>query len=78
MFLREDEHSRACKIDLAQHTLICTSKMNNPLESKVFNPWNTTNKDIPQEMIEKILRAHGWRGKLTNPQIFAQACVHKS
>jgi ribonuclease-3 len=47
-------------------------------ESKIFNPWNTANKDITQDAIERILRAHGWRGKLTNPDIFKQACVHKS
>jgi ribonuclease III len=47
-------------------------------ESKIFNPWNTANKDITQDAIERILRAHGWRGKLTNPAIFKQACVHKS
>jgi ribonuclease-3 len=46
--------------------------------SKTFNPWNTTNKDITQDVIERILRAYGWRGKLHNPSIFQQACVHKS
>ena len=45
---------------------------------KVFNPWNSTNKDITQDTIERILRAHGWRGKLSKPSIFQQACVHKS
>jgi ribonuclease-3 len=48
------------------------------LESKIFNPWNSTNKDITQDAIERILRAHGWRGKLSRPEIFKQACVHKS
>jgi ribonuclease-3 len=47
-------------------------------DSKIFNPWNSINKDITQDAIERILRAHGWRGKLKNPQIFQQACVHKS
>jgi dsRNA-specific ribonuclease len=47
-------------------------------EVKVFNPWNTTNKDITQDTIERILRAYGWRGQLTKPEIFKQACVHKS
>ena len=47
-------------------------------DSKTFNPWNQTNKDITQDATERILRAHGWRGKLTNPAIFQQACVHKS
>jgi ribonuclease-3 len=47
-------------------------------DSKIFNPWNPTNKVIAQDTIERILRAHGWRGTLTNPAIFQQACVHKS
>lgn len=47
-------------------------------EVKVFNPWNITNKDITQDTIERILRAYGWRGELKNPEIFKQACVHKS
>jgi ribonuclease-3 len=50
----------------------------NPPDSKIFNPWNPTNKVITQDTIERILRAHGWRGTLTNPAIFQQACVHKS
>jgi len=48
------------------------------LESKVFNPWNILNKDIPQDAIERILRYYGWRGKLTQPGLFEQACTHKS
>jgi len=47
-------------------------------EVKVFNPWNNTNKDITQDTIERILRAYGWRGSLKKPEIFKQACVHKS
>ena len=45
---------------------------------KVFNPWNPLNKEITQDAIERILRAYGWRGKLSTPEIFKQACVHKS
>ena len=47
-------------------------------DSKVFNPWNPLNKEIPQQVIERILRAYGWRGKMLNGDIFKQACVHKS
>jgi ribonuclease-3 len=47
-------------------------------DSKIFNPLNMSNKDITQDAIERILRANGWRGKLTQPAIFQQACVHKS
>jgi dsRNA-specific ribonuclease len=45
---------------------------------KLFNPWNSTNKEITQDAIERILRAYGWRGKLVSPALFKQACVHKS
>ena len=48
------------------------------VDSKIFNPWNSTNKNISHDVIERILRAYGWRGKLTKPEIFQQACVHKS
>lgn len=48
------------------------------LESKIFNPWNSLNKNITQDTIERILRAYGWRGKLEKPEIFEQACIHKS
>ena len=47
-------------------------------ESKLFNPWNSINKDIPQDAIERILRYYGWRGTLTNYKLFQQACTHKS
>jgi len=47
-------------------------------QTKLFNPWNPTNKDMPQETMEKILRAYGWRGKLHTPSLFSQVCVHKS
>lgn len=47
-------------------------------DSKIFNPWNTINKDITQDTIVSILRAYGWKGKLHYPEIFKQACVHKS
>jgi ribonuclease-3 len=49
-----------------------------PADAKIFNPWNFENKDITQDAVERILRAHGWKGQLTNPSIFKQACVHKS
>jgi ribonuclease-3 len=47
-------------------------------ESKIFNPWNTINKEITQDTIERILRAYGWKGKQLNPDLFKQACIHKS
>jgi ribonuclease-3 len=48
------------------------------IEVKQFNPWNTLNKDISQDAMLHILRSYGWRGKLTNPELFQKACVHKS
>ncbi len=45
---------------------------------KVFNPWNPSNKVIPSEEVEKILRKYGWKGKVVNVKPFQQACVHKS
>lgn len=47
-------------------------------ESKIFNPWNTINKEITQDTIDRILRAYGWKGKQLNPDLFKQACIHKS
>jgi ribonuclease-3 len=45
---------------------------------KIFNPWNPSNKVIPSEEVEKILRKYGWKGKVANVKPFQQACVHKS
>jgi ribonuclease-3 len=45
---------------------------------KIFNPWNPSNKVIPSEEVEKILRKYGWKGKVVNVKPFQQACVHKS
>ncbi len=47
-------------------------------EVRIFNPWNPVNKVIPHDAIERILRAHGWRGTLHNPELFQKACVHMS
>jgi ribonuclease-3 len=47
-------------------------------DSKIFNPWNTSNKDITHDTINRILRAYGWKGNLTKPELFQQACVHRS
>jgi ribonuclease-3 len=45
---------------------------------RTFNPWNPVNKVITQDTIERILRAHGWRGTLHKPELFQKACVHMS
>lgn len=45
-------------------------------ESRVFNPWNASNKIIPTEVISDILKKYGY--KMTDPTLFRQACIHKS
>jgi ribonuclease-3 len=50
----------------------------NPTEPKLFNPWNPTNKTISHANINKILRSYGWTNPLTKPELFQQACVHRS
>jgi ribonuclease-3 len=45
---------------------------------KLFNPWNPSNKIIPKEEVERILKKYGWKGSITNVKPFQQACVHKS
>jgi len=45
---------------------------------KLFNPWNPSNKIIPKEEVERILKKYGWKGTITNVKPFQQACVHKS
>jgi ribonuclease III len=52
--------------------------MQHQQDSKIFNPWNANNKDITQDAVVRILRAYGWKGKLTNFEIFQKACIHKS
>ena len=45
---------------------------------KLFNPWNPSNKVIPTEEVERILKKYGWKGSVSNVKPFQQACVHKS
>jgi ribonuclease-3 len=47
-------------------------------ETKIFHPWNPINKVISHETIDSILRAHGWKGALVKPELFQQACIHRS
>jgi ribonuclease-3 len=42
-------------------------------EQKIYNPWNPNNRDIPVEVVERII---GYRP--TRLDLFRQACVHKS
>lgn len=53
----------------------------NPPETngaKVFNPWNPRNKIIDDDTIHKILKRYGVHQKAPRPELFRQACVHKS
>jgi dsRNA-specific ribonuclease len=47
-------------------------------EQKVFNPWNPMNKVIPDSDICAILSKYGVKETPPKPDLFRQACVHKS
>ena len=47
-------------------------------ESKVFNPWNPRNKIIDDATLHAILAKYGITERLPHPELFRQACVHKS
>jgi ribonuclease-3 len=48
------------------------------MEAKVFNPWNPRNKIIDDATIVSILKKYGIPQAPPNPNLFRQACVHKS
>ena len=45
---------------------------------KVFNPWNPRNKIIPDDVIIAVLSKYGVKEVPPCPELFRQACVHKS
>jgi ribonuclease-3 len=45
---------------------------------KVFNPWNPRNKVIDDDTIVSILKKYGVHQAPPKPNLFRQACVHKS
>jgi ribonuclease III len=45
---------------------------------KQFVPWNPKNRELTPSDAIPILKKYGWKGRLRNFKIFAQACVHKS
>lgn len=47
-------------------------------QQKIFNPWNTNNKEIQLADVHRILRRYGWRGRVRSLALFQQCCVHKS
>jgi ribonuclease-3 len=50
----------------------------NESSAKIFNPWNARNKIIDDDTISKILKKYGVSEKPPKPELFRQACVHKS
>lgn len=47
-------------------------------EQKIYNPWNLTNRVIPDGEILRILRSYGVKERPNNWDLFRQACVHRS
>lgn len=52
--------------------------MSNDSTVKVFNPWNPRNKIIDDDTIISILKKYGVHHTPPKPNLFRQACVHKS
>jgi ribonuclease III len=46
--------------------------------TKIFNPWNPVNKIIPDAEIRRILKRYGVHQPIKRPELFREACVHKS
>ena len=44
----------------------------------IFDPYNTNNRDIPQRVIEDILKTYGVPDKVHNVNLYRRAFVHKS
>lgn len=47
-------------------------------DQKIYNPWNLTNRVIPDGEILRILRQFGVKDRPNNWDLFRQACVHRS
>lgn len=57
------------------------SKMNTVVQSgntKIFNPWNSKNRELTPSDAIPILKRYGWKGRFKNFNLFSQACCHKS
>lgn len=46
--------------------------------TKIFNPWNPKNRELTPSDAIPILKRYGWKGRIRNFSLFAQACCHKS
>jgi len=47
-------------------------------EVKLYNPWNPTNRDIPDSEIKRILSTYGIKDEPRSYPLFRQAFVHRS
>jgi ribonuclease-3 len=57
------------------------SKINTVTQSdntKIFNPWNSKNRELTPSDAIAILTKYGWKGRFKNFSLFSQACCHKS
>lgn len=45
---------------------------------KVFNPWNSKNRELTPSDAIPILKRYGWKGRFNNFGLIAQAFCHKS
>jgi ribonuclease III len=48
------------------------------MEAKIFNPWNSKNRELTPSDAIPILKRYGWKGRIQKFNLFSQACCHKS
>jgi ribonuclease-3 len=48
------------------------------MDSKLFNPWNSKNRDLNPSDAIPILKRYKWKGRMHRFDLFSQACCHKS
>jgi ribonuclease-3 len=46
--------------------------------ARLHHPWNPKNKEIQPADAIHLMRRYGWKGRIQNFHLFAQACCHKS
>jgi ribonuclease-3 len=47
-------------------------------EPKLFNPWNSKNRNLSSHECITILKTYGYKGKVADISFFQQACIHTS
>ena len=60
------------------HLIVTTTIGPGGEEQKIYNPWNLTNRRIPDNEILAILRSYGIKDKPKRWDLFRQACIHSS